>query len=397
MRAFGVAMIALLAGGPAIAQVSGSFGRVVDTTAGPSFNSIQPWAGINNSGLVAFQAVDGNDRDRCFTGRVGQTPVQIGGNSTSGRIYASPAFVAVSDSGDVPYWQRIGSNPPTIQHHIGALGSSVAAASSPAYALNGFDSANPNINSANQIVFIGSAPSGIRGVHVATRVGVSYTYSTIADSATSPAVGPYGGPDLNAGGTAVFKSIFFPPPGGQATGLFIGGGGVPLTMIAHTVGELSDFGGWPVLNDSGTVVYSAILDDGRSRIFRYETGTTTQIAEGSPTGVFSSVEFSPSLNNQGQIAFMARLANGDDGIFIGPNPLTDAVIKEGDLLDGSTVVTLSMSQNALNDSGQIVFTATLLDNRQGVYVFTPSPVPEPAWLLLVAGLGLAAIAADPRP
>jgi hypothetical protein len=385
-------VVSLAAAGPAAAQISGSFGKVVDTTTDPLINTIQPWAGINNSGLVAFQAVDAGNRDRYFTGRVGQAPVMIADNPTVGRIYDSPVYVPVSDTGDVPYWRHVTGTSPTIQHHVGALGASFTAAASPTYDLApvpGFVSTSPNVNSLNQIVFIARTPSNFaRGVHVATRVGSSYSYTTIASSANSEIVIPYGGPDLNTGGTAVFKSVFFHPTAGQANGLYVGGGATPLTRIADTTGVLADFGGWPTLNDAGTVLYSASFDDGRSGIFRYENGNTTQIAEGSSTGAFSTVAFSPSLNNLGQIAFWARLADGRDGIFLGPNPDTDAVIEAGDPLDGSTVQFLSISQNALNDAGQLVFTATLTDGRQGVYVFTPVPVPEPAGLLAVAGLGL---------
>jgi hypothetical protein len=147
-----------------------------------------------------------------------------------------------------------------------------------------------------------------------------------------------------------------------------------------------------VINDAGTVLYSASLDNGRTGIFRYENGTTTPVVEG-PAGAFP---FSPSLNNLGRMAFQARPAGGTtaDAILIGPNPATDTVIKAGDPLDGSTVLFLALSQTALNDAGQIVFTADLADGRRGVYVFTP--VPEPGAMLAVAGLGLIAAAACRR-
>ena len=96
-----------------------------------------------------------------------------------------------------------------------------------------------------------------------------------------------------------------------------------------------------------------------------------------------------------QIAFTARLAAGDvDGIFVGPNPATDTVIKEGDALDGSVVTFLRTGQRALNDAGQIAFYAELANGRRGIYVFTP--VPEPGLVLAAAGLLGLAGAARPR-
>src|SRR5262245_35361048 len=254
-----VTAVAVVTVGPAAAQVPGQFDKVVDTSSGAMFSSINPWAGINNSGLVAFQASESGGRDRFFTGRPGQTPVIIADNSQAGSIYSSTAFVAVSDRGDVPYWRQIGTNPASIHQHIGPSGPSVTVASSPTFNVNpntfGTQSGSPNINSANQVVFYGATSTGGQGVHVATHNGTSVSYTTIVQSPSI--VQPIGGPDLNAGGTAVFKAIYLPPQGGQATGLFIGGGGVPLNLIADTSGPISDFGGWPVLNDAGVVLYSA--------------------------------------------------------------------------------------------------------------------------------------------
>jgi hypothetical protein len=86
------------------------------------------------------------------------------------------------------------------------------------------------------------------------------------------------------------------------------------------------------------------------------------------------------------------------GIFTGPNPVVDKVIAKGDALDGSTVrfVALTHSQ-ALNEFGQIAFVAGLADGREGVYRADPAVVaparasiPAPASLaLLIIGVVLA--------
>jgi hypothetical protein len=51
----------------------------------------------------------------------------------------------------------------------------------------------------------------------------------------------------------------------------------------------------------------------------------------------------------------------------GPNK----VIGGGDVLFGSQVQSLSIARESLNDQGQIAFTANLADGRHGVYVATP--------------------------
>jgi len=85
------------------------------------------------------------------------------------------------------------------------------------------------------------------------------------------------------------------------------------------------------------------------------------------------------------VAFGAAPTSGPArGIFTGPDPSTDKVIMEGDLLDGYTISTnsLSFSRNGLNNLGQIAFTATLNDGTSGVWVATPTP--EPSTLVLLA-------------
>jgi hypothetical protein len=379
------ALVAVVATSPAAAQVQGSFARVAETASGTMFHRLHPWPGINNSGLVAFQAMDSGSRDRYFVGRPGHTPTVIVDNFQSGSIYGNPFSIAVSDRGDVPFWRQIGLNPPVLGQYVAPAGVSITIAESPRFNLDSPHSITPNINSANQVVFFARTQTAGPGVHVATYANSTVSYTTIAEPEI---VQPVGGPDLNAGGTAVFKATYATPQGQQASGLFVGGGGVPVTLIADNTGPIDEIGGWPVINDAGAVLYSASLDNGRTGIFRYANGTTTPVVEG-PAGAYL---FGPSLNNLGQMAFQARPAGGTtgDAILIGPNPATDTLIKAGDPLDGSTVLFLALSQTALNDAGQVVFTADLADGRRGIYVFTP--VPEPGAVLAVAGLGLIAAA-----
>ena len=48
----------------------------------------------------------------------------------------------------------------------------------------------------------------------------------------------------------------------------------------------------------------------------------------------------PSINDAGAVAFFATLDAGGSGIFTGPDPTTDVVIRTGDLLFGATVTAL---------------------------------------------------------
>jgi hypothetical protein len=62
------------------------------------------------------------------------------------------------------------------------------------------------------------------------------------------------------------------------------------------------------------------------------------------------------INNASLVAIWAQVRSGPSGIFIGPNPATDSVIKAGDVIPGlGTVVGASMSEEAINDAGQVAF------------------------------------------
>ena len=107
-------------------------------------------------------------------------------------------------------------------------------------------------------------------------------------------------------------------------------------------------------------------------------GTRTVVAD--TRGEFSSFGGRPpSLNNNGDMAFLATL---DDftttGIFVGSDPTNDRVISTGDMLDGETVTGLKFCEEGLNDSGQLTFTAFFedsetLETRVAVFHATPAP------------------------
>jgi len=77
-------------------------------------------------------------------------------------------------------------------------------------------------------------------------------------------------------------------------------------------------------------------------------------------------------------------------LFLSADGVIDEVIQTGDPLGGSVVTRLSIWRQALNDSGQVAFEATLENGVAGIYVATP--VPEPSALsiyslLIISGFG----------
>ncbi len=81
------------------------------------------------------------------------------------------------------------------------------------------------------------------------------------------------------------------------------------TKIADTSGPFKDlkdvFG--PVLNNTGTVAFSAILDDGRTGIFTSSGGTITPVVDTS--GQFSLIG-DIAINDSNTVAFVAATRDG---------------------------------------------------------------------------------------
>ncbi|MBD2743737.1 PEP-CTERM sorting domain-containing protein [Coleofasciculus sp. FACHB-1120] len=128
-------------------------------------------------------------------------------------------------------------------------------------------------------------------------------------------------------------------------------------------------------------------------LFASNSITTTLIADTS--GSFNGFLGVPSINDVGTIAFFTKLDAGGTGIFTGADPLKDKVITTGNTLFGSTVESLGFSREGLNNAGQVAFFARLADGTSGIFRADPGvsseppkDVPEPA-----SGLGLLALGA----
>jgi hypothetical protein len=176
---------------------------------------------------------------------------------------------------------------------------------------------------------------------------------------------------INNSGTVAFAN--------SGGGIFSGTGG-PLTTIADISGPFRQFGEGTSINDAGSVGFLGILDGtGRS----VSTGSGGPIDTVAETGATFTGLGRPSINNQGEVAFGAILASGVQGIFTGPDPLTDVVIDNSQPFFGARVLTFVFNSHGLNDAGQVAFTAVLDDGRMVIARADPT-VPEPSTLILLA-------------
>jgi len=382
-----LALTLILAPAPARAALLYSFDTIADSNDG--FSSFRA-PSLNASGTAAFAAGLATGGFGIFTGAGGATttiadtggafPVFIGDPSLNAS--GTAAFAARRSSG--VFFNNAGTG---IFTGAGGATTTIAERSLTSFfKFFGAPSLNDSGTAAFRAVFQTSPGAG--GTGIFTVAGGART--TIAD--TSGAFSVFlGDPALNASGTAAFRASL--DAGGS--GIFTGAGGAT-TTIADTSGAFSSFSD-PALNASGTAAFRANLGLGQRGIFTGAGGATTTIANNS--GAFSSFLGDPALNASGTVAFRANLKGGfNSGIFTGADAAADKVIALGDPLAGSTVAALDFFRDGLNDSGQIAFLAVLADNTRGIYRATPVPavaqVPEPSSLALfaigLAGLGFAA-------
>lgn len=174
-------------------------------------------------------------------------------------------------------------------------------------------------------------------------------------------------PSINDEGTVAFNAGL--DTGGSA--IFTGSGG-QLTTIADTNSGFTYLSA-PTLNDSETVAFNGGFAGG-SGVFTSSNGQITTIAETS--GIFSDFRSDVALNELGQVTFLADLDNGRTAIFTGSDSGLNEVIAVGDSLGGSTVTQLFISHDGLNDAGQVAFDAVLADGSQRVFRADPIAVPE---------------------
>jgi hypothetical protein len=193
-------------------------------------------------------------------------------------------------------------------------------------------------------------------------------------------------PTVNESGTVAFGAIR--DDGTRALYTAPVGGGT-LTLLYDSTGSFSTVGTGGLfgnINNRGTVLFRGELDAGGEGLFLGNGGPVTRVADTS--GAYGAL-FYGRINAAGQTAFRAALDGGGEGIFFGADPATDKVIAAGDVLFGSTVAGIE-NLGGLNDAGQLVFEYTLANGISGVALATPVPEPTTAGAIVLGALVTAA-------
>ena len=123
-------------------------------------------------------------------------------------------------------------------------------------------------------------------------------------------------------------------------------------------------------------------------IFESIQGKLTTIADTSSGSIFKDFKSDVALNQQGYVAFLADLNDGSTAIYTQSATGLHKVIAVGDALDGSTVTSLFISHKGLNNNGQIAFDAVLANGGQEVFRADPVFVPNQSSVLSQSSVSL---------
>jgi hypothetical protein len=371
---------------PAVAraQVPYTYTRVATTGAGSGFAGLYP-PQINQVGSVAFGATLTNGGQGIFVGTLGVVvPIEQNGAIFTGFNFPpGPIIAAIAPNSNTTAF--FASRTAAQGGGVGVFTSDSVTRSTIAATGAGFTNfgIGVDINAGNNVAFTASSATA-QGV----LIGAPGAPLTTAASTTGGFFSSFSGAVAinNSGQTSFSAGKTAAAGGGAGIFRFTPGGAGIVEAIAQTGGTFNGFGNPSDINNAGQVAFLASRTVGGFGIFRGNGAVIDPIATSGAS--FTTFGDAPSINSSGGVVFAANLTGGGQGIFTGPNPILNHVIRTGDTLDGSTITSVAFAAGGLNDLGQIAFVATLADGRQTVFIATP--VPEPASILLLGGTALAA-------
>ncbi len=356
------------------------FVRVTTNNPGPVAFSV-PAVSLNDAGQVAFYGTTGvtSQPAGIYRGTAGGPLVNIAAINAANFSSTSLA-VSMNDSGTVAFNGKISGG---LNGVFTGNGSSITtiATQSGDLAQYGFDNALPSINNQGSVAFTAQKSSfvfGPPGDEILFRQDGPTRVTLVQQARNLPQLSPSLN-DLNQ--TAFYWSNL--TGSGSARELWRNTSGTNTLMASNNNFADSIPDGY-VINNTGHVLFQGYSFTG-SAIFKADGISITPLV--TTTGAFSSFN-ELSFNDPEQFAFLGILRDGSGkGIYTGADPLTSKIIATGDSLDGSIVTDLLFYREGLNDLGQVAFSAKLADGRGGVYIANIAAVPEPATILL-SGLGL---------
>lgn len=340
---------------------------------------------------VAGQAVPSinNHGDVAFVGSIPSFPSQTGvyrGSGTllttidSGGPYLPVPATAIDNSGRVAFVELFPDFAPNLYSGNGGALTNISPFPGP---FRNNISRHMAMSDDGSVAFLSSndgTVAGTRGTGIF--VGSGGPLRTV-NTTTEYLFNSVPGPSMSDNGIIAYV---WTGTGGASQSLRLDRAGVPSTLAVTADDPFAGFFSVAVNNFANVAFSGGFSFSDRGIYLRTETNLL-QLA--GTAGAFSGFG-ELSLNNHDEVAFIASLdATTGLGIYQGPDAILDRVIHAGDPLDGSFVNSVRLGQSALNDAGQIAFQAILADGRSGIYVATR--IPEPKACLALALIAAAAL------
>jgi hypothetical protein len=321
---------------------------------------------INNLGAVAFRQTvfneeTFNDEDSVLRGSGGPLTTIADESDGFDSIVGNPS---INDLGAVAF---DGNPDGSVDRELIARGSGgplteIARAGE----TRRFDSftADVSLNLLGRVAFTGELnETGDEGLFQGAGGAVATRYL----ASTSPFAGSISPPSLND----LESASFVEETDELVRGVFRQGPGGAVTTIADESDGLQGFASHTSLNNLGRVAFAAFDESGEEVILTGRGGPLTEVA--STTGEYAFFGGrGPSINDLGQVAFQADLDDfSSSGVFTGPDPVDDAVIRTGDVIGGKTVQSVSACREMLNARGQVAALVTYDDFSAAIVRATP--------------------------
>jgi len=346
-----------------------------DLSGGATYGSVSALS-INDQGQIAFAASTvPADRGGIFLFSDGQLTREVGELDPApggGFLYglSSPSLNA---TGQIAFYASLPG--PGTGVFLLSQGSVSLVARPPQLAPEGdpFSGASsPSLNDGGQVAFIGEFRNRLAGVYLFSAEGISRIAGPGDPIDRKPTFRSAAAQAINAEGVVLFGGSSF--PGGY--GLFKGANlVVRVGAPAPGGGVFTPLGSFQATTVQDQVAFRARTTLGRFGIFLAADDVLTRIAaEGEPApggGTFSLPDV-PAINNRGEIAFAAMLfpTSLGYGLFSFSKEQSQRLLATGDPAPGGGSFLFFFSAS-LNDVGQLAFLAsTAPTGRWGIYLWS---------------------------
>jgi hypothetical protein len=208
---------------------------------------------------------------------------------------------------------------------------------------------HPDINRAGNVTFYGAQEPSGTGVFVVVNGQIE---CVAALDAAAGRIGPLG-PTMSEDGSIAYRA----EDGSGAFGVHTWSKGKS-KAIARADEHFSSFDGLPVVVDQGAVVFRSTSHAGLSEIYLCEGGELTCVVDSA--GDFCQLGRFPSLNEAGQVAFVAERADGSSGAFVVYEGVIQPIAESSEGFRSFRGVLLPSSERP-------IFYATPVDGELGLY------------------------------